>query len=158
MTAWEREAIQPVFERDDEIRAKGQADTDQAGFSLIELLIVIVVLGILATVVIFGLTGATGKSAQTACDADAKSVELAVESYHTLHGTWPTAVQLTSPDVANNISHYLRTFPNATHYQIILAGGGEVDVQLPKAGNIGPPWAATATNYDTTPNPCASAS
>jgi len=112
----------------------------ETGFTLIELLIVIVVLGILAAVVIFALSGVTGQSAQSACNADAKSVEVAVEAYHTQLGTWPTTnTQLTSSAV--NGGPYIRTFPNnGTHYTITLGANGEVDVN--------------GTSYDSTTNPC----
>ena len=53
----------------------------EEGFTLIELLIVIVVLGILAAVVVFALGGVTGKSAISACNADAKTVETAIAAY-----------------------------------------------------------------------------
>ena len=146
-----------MFERYHEIR-KAQATSDEAGFTLIELLIVIVVLGILAAVVIFGLSGVTGQSAQAACNADAKSVEIAEEAYHTVHGSFTaTQTDLTNADPLINGGRFLRTFPNnATHYTVSIANAvtanGEVDVT---------PTGGTAANYDTltgTPpvNVCAS--
>jgi prepilin-type N-terminal cleavage/methylation domain-containing protein len=118
----------------------------ETGFTLIELLIVIVVLGILAAVVIFALGGVTGQSAQSACNADAKSVEVAVEAYHTQIGTWATTnSQLTHTTVIGTITYgpWLRTFPsNGTHYTIALSGlqDGVVTVN--------------GTTYDSTANPC----
>jgi prepilin-type N-terminal cleavage/methylation domain-containing protein len=137
----------------DRRRAEGkEPGLMETGFTLIELLIVIVVLGILAAVVIFALGGVTGQSAQSACNADAKSVEVAVEAYHTQVGTWPTAgataaTQLTGTASVNGttVGPWLRTFPsNGTHYTITVAAGGVVNVN----GN----------NYDTGTNPCNSVS
>ena len=42
------------------------------GFTLVELLIVIVILGILATVTVFAVTGITNKGKTSACNADLK--------------------------------------------------------------------------------------
>jgi len=44
------------------------------GFTLVELLIVIVILGILATVTVFAVTGITNKGKTSACQADAKTI------------------------------------------------------------------------------------
>jgi prepilin-type N-terminal cleavage/methylation domain-containing protein len=53
----------------------------EEGFTLIELLIVIVVLGILAAVVVFALGSVTGNAKASSCNADAKTVEVAVTTY-----------------------------------------------------------------------------
>ncbi len=51
------------------------------GFTLVELLIVIVILGILATVTVFAVRGITDKGQTSACAADKKTIESAVEAY-----------------------------------------------------------------------------
>ena len=56
------------------------------GFTLIELLIVIVILGILATVVVFSVRGITDSGKESACAADAKTLEVAVEAYFAQYG------------------------------------------------------------------------
>jgi prepilin-type N-terminal cleavage/methylation domain-containing protein len=57
------------------------------GFTLVELLIVIVILGILATVVVFAVRGITDQGQESACDADKKSLEVAIEAYYAQYGT-----------------------------------------------------------------------
>ena len=57
------------------------------GFTLIELLIVIVILGILATVVVFSVRGITDQGQDSACAADAKTVEVALEAYYAQYGS-----------------------------------------------------------------------
>ncbi len=44
------------------------------GFTLVELLIVIVILGILATVTVFAVRGITDQGQQSACEADQKTL------------------------------------------------------------------------------------
>ena len=144
-----------MFERFHEIQ-EARADGDEAGFTLIELLIVIVVLGVLAAVVIFGLSGITGQSAQAACNADAKTVEIAVEAYHAQQGTWPpagtdgTTTQLTKVfGVAPNTYRYLRTFPsNHNHYDISVAANGIVQVTPNNGQGTAVALAVTPGPYD----------
>ena len=51
------------------------------GFTLVELLIVIVILGILATVVVFAVAGVTEKAQGNACATTKKTLQTAIESY-----------------------------------------------------------------------------
>ena len=62
--------------------------TDE-GFTLIELLIVIVILGILAAVVVFAVGGITDQGDQSACAAELKTLEVAVEAYAAQEGPYP---------------------------------------------------------------------
>lgn len=124
-------------------RESGCGGPGEEGFTLIELLIVIIVMGILAAIVVFALSGVTGLSAQTACNADAKSVEVAVQTYYTQTSSYPTSTsQLTS-----GAYQALRSWPsNPTYYTITLGTGGVVNV-TPAAGTPGA--GLGAKNYDT---------
>ena len=53
----------------------------QKGFTLVELLVVIVILGILAAVVVFAIGGTQGKAKESACKAEQATVETAYEAY-----------------------------------------------------------------------------
>ena len=57
------------------------------GFTLVELLIVIVILGILATVTVFAVRGITDQGQDSACAADQKTLEVAVEAWYAQNGT-----------------------------------------------------------------------
>lgn len=61
------------------------------GFTLVELLIVIVILGILATVTVFAVQGITDKGKQSTCDADKKTYETAIEAYWAQNGVYPAS-------------------------------------------------------------------
>jgi general secretion pathway protein G len=137
-----------------QIEAKRRAEGKEpglieSGFTLIELLIVIVVLGILAAVVIFALSGVTASSAVSACNADAKSVEVAIQAYNTQHGSFPAS----SADLTTNSpTQYLRQWPsNGTHYAIAMDGSGNVFVNPNSSATA----VLAANNYDTAAtNPC----
>ena len=64
---------------------------NERGFTLIELLIVIVVLGILASIVVFAVGNATDDAKESSCDADVKTLEVALEAYKAQHdGDYPS--------------------------------------------------------------------
>ncbi|MCB0965999.1 MAG: type II secretion system protein [Ilumatobacter sp.] len=60
---------------------------DDGGFSLIELLVVIVVLGILTAVVVFSVVGISDDAEENSCAAGARTLAVAVESYFARHGS-----------------------------------------------------------------------
>jgi len=94
---------------------------EDEGFTLIELLIVIVILGILATVVVFAVGGITDRGKKSTCDADRKTLEVAVEAYNAQYGVYPNDEALLTPS-------YMRTA--SSNYDV--AGGGAINAQ---AGN-----------------------
>jgi general secretion pathway protein G len=53
----------------------------EEGFTLIELMIVIVILGVLAGIVIFAVGGITDNGNVAACKSDVKTLEVAIEAY-----------------------------------------------------------------------------
>jgi prepilin-type N-terminal cleavage/methylation domain-containing protein len=130
-----------MFDRYSEIQARRAAkDSQESGFTLIELLIVIVVLGILAAIVIFSLTGVTASSAVSACNADAKTVEIAVQAYNSQKGAFPAAAtDNASATTAGIVPTYLHTWPsNSPHYAITVDNAGVVSVAAPASGTAIP--------------------
>lgn len=61
----------------------------QKGFTIVELLIVIVVIGILAAIVIVAYNGVQGKARDSARIAKVKSIAKAIELYYVDNGTYP---------------------------------------------------------------------
>jgi hypothetical protein len=102
---------------------------------MLELLVIITVLGILAATVMFSLGGVTTQSASAACNADAKTTEVAVNAFHNspsnTTSTWPAAspvgnAQLTDPASAGYGGPYLSAWPKSTHYSITTDANGNV--------------------------------
>jgi prepilin-type N-terminal cleavage/methylation domain-containing protein len=63
----------------------------ERGFTLVELLIVIVILGILAGIVVFAVGNMTSNAKTTGCNAEKTTIQDALESYKAQAGVYPTA-------------------------------------------------------------------
>ncbi|MEJ0072565.1 MAG: prepilin-type N-terminal cleavage/methylation domain-containing protein [Candidatus Saccharibacteria bacterium] len=64
------------------------------GFTIVELLIVIVVIGILATLVIVTFTGIQQKARDSKRKTDVAAIQAELESYYGSNNTYPTLVHL----------------------------------------------------------------
>jgi len=68
------------------------------GFSLLELLAVVVILGIIAAVVVPRVTSSSDMAKQRVNDHTAASLNSAIERYYVNEGSWPTALSDLVPD------------------------------------------------------------
>jgi general secretion pathway protein G len=82
----------------------------RAGFTIIELLVVVVILGLLAVIMVFAVGDSGGDAQQSACEAERTRVENAMEAYRAKTGEYPQAMgDLTMPP-----TRFLRFLP--TYY------------------------------------------
>jgi len=65
----------------------------EAGFTLIEIMVVIMILGLLATLVVQNLRGATDKAKRTKAMADIAGFKTALDRYYMDNGAYPTTDQ-----------------------------------------------------------------
>jgi prepilin-type N-terminal cleavage/methylation domain-containing protein len=83
-----------------------EASKKDKGFTLVELLIVIVILGILATVTVFAVRGITDKGQENSCDVELRSIETATEAFFANTGSDATAM-------SDLVGSYLKSDPSA---------------------------------------------
>lgn len=70
-----------------------QRRQSQQGFTLIEIMVVILILGLLATIVVQSLRGATDKAKRTKASADIAELRTALDRYYLDNGSYPTGDQ-----------------------------------------------------------------
>ncbi len=90
----------------------------QAGFTLIEIMVVILILGLLATLVVQSLRGATDKAKRTKAMADIAELKTALDRYYIDNGSYPSSDQglqaLVSPPggQGGDPEGYIKRVPN----------------------------------------------
>ncbi len=95
------------------------------GFTLVELLIVIVILGVLATVVVFAVRGISGTAHENACAAELKNLRTAQDVHWTLNGDYADEAQLVAAGAVRETS---------TMYDVTVDGSGGYAID-PAAGS-----------------------
>jgi len=65
----------------------------QEGFTLIELMVVILIIGLLATIVVQNLEGATDKAKRIKAQADISAFKTALDRYYLDNGAYPSSDQ-----------------------------------------------------------------
>jgi general secretion pathway protein G len=97
------------------------------GFTLVELLIVIVILGILATVTVFAVRGITDKGQENSCDVEKRSIETAFEAYYADNGS-------DAASISALVGGYLKTDPSARWTYVAASGSNGPTVSATAGG------------------------
>jgi len=115
------------------------------GFTLVEILIVVVILGILAAIVIPQFTEASDDARESAMRSDLQTVRSQLELYKVQHiGIYPAAATFVT-DLTTKIGEYgpyLQTFPTNPYNSLL-------DVTV-EAGTVGLGSGATGWHFDST--------
>ena len=92
------------------VRSRGKRPTkpDEEGFSLVELMVVIVIIGLLATIVMINVMPAADRAATTKTRADIATLEQAIEMYRLDNLSHPSAQDGLQALVAGR---YIRRLP-----------------------------------------------
>lgn len=86
------------------VKRRGRDD----GFTLTEMMAVLVVIGILALIAIASYTGASNRAAAAACYENQRTIESAIPVYMSMNnGQKPTTI--------DDLEPYVRTWANVTH-------------------------------------------
>jgi prepilin-type N-terminal cleavage/methylation domain-containing protein len=110
-----------------------QRARDEAGFTLIELMIVIVILGVLAGIVIFAVGGITDTGNLAACKSDVKTVSVGVEAFLAKNGSYPANLD---PALTTAPNRFLRAQPGLVGSTLTNSTGGYVVTYTPATGDV----------------------
>lgn len=98
------------------------------GYTLIELLVILLVMTILAGIVVFALDSVTGSASKASCQFDVATVDRSVQAYRGQMTVAPDSISAllsaqTDPD-GHTVGPWLHNVPtNGHHYEIIVADG-----------------------------------
>ena len=80
-------------QREKNHRARDRWQRLEQGFTLIEIMVVILIIGLLATIVVQNLRGAADKAKRTKAQADIHQLKIALDRYYLDVGNYPTSDQ-----------------------------------------------------------------
>jgi MSHA pilin protein MshA len=116
----------------------------QRGFTLIELVVVIIILGILAAFAVPKFMGLEGQARIAAVNAIGGSMESADSM---AHGIWESTPGATSPlTIAGQSIVFVNTYPNAASIGLLLDQSTSSGYTNPANGEFVPNGATTAAN------------
>lgn len=74
----------------------------QKGFTVIEVLVVLVIVGVLAAIAIPRMIGSSDAAKRNICKSNMDLINRQIELYHAINGTWPNKLK----DVTGSIDYF----------------------------------------------------
>lgn len=105
------------------------------GFTLVELLVVLVIIGILVALILPNALRAINQANVKECASNIRSLDTAVQMYYSENRAWPNAVNQLAPYFPDNIAP---TCPFNTVYT--LSGNAVTGVSVNKTAHFGNNW------------------
>lgn len=105
----------------------------EEGFTLVEMMVVLVIIGLLATVVIINVMPATDRAARTRVQADLSTLEQGIEMYRLENMRYPT----TEEGLTALTPNYIRRLPNDpwnSPYVYVAPGANGAPFQIASLG------------------------
>jgi len=110
----------------------------ERGFTLVEMMVVIVIIGLLAAVVVVNVMPAVDRAAQTRVKADLDQIEMAIDQYRLenmrypsgqegLNALVPQYIKRLPTDPWNNPYVYVTPGPNGAPYRIASLGADKAE-------------------------------
>ena len=119
-------------------RRRGRVSAQsEEGFSLVELMVVLVIIGLLATIVIINVMPAADRAAMTKARADIATLEQGIEMYRLDNLNYPSAQEGLQALVAGR---YIRRLPNdpwGNPYLYAVPGEGDRPFRIQSLGADG---------------------
>ena len=84
----------------------------RAGFTFLEVMIVVMIIGILAAMAVPGLAGAADAAKEARIRSDLQTIGSAVELYHVQHGAYPDSLDVLA-ESGNGKEGYLKSVPES---------------------------------------------
>ena len=120
------------YQQANRIPTTSKTSTVSRGFTIIELLIVIVIIGILVAITAVSFGGITKQAKESALKSELKRISTSLELHKAKNGTYPTSLATAIPPIANPTNANITYAPlnNGTSYSLTATDTSNPSISL----------------------------